>query len=256
MAARLAVDVIRTEIEQANRHNQRAMDLLTQLSNKLDLLDTECSFCYESVSFREPLRAPCGHVYCAACVQTWLGGGNDTCPSCRRPNLRMQDLVPAIMNQTLAPTTQSNTSQVPAARTRTGIGPPTALPFMPRNVPGPTAQRMRSVSTPRHRGMNVDAWRPSGHPPSTFDQSSPAAAGAGRLIQLLARTETMIMLAERTTNETSIHVRRTLGGGAPQDAIDCTFRNTHIALAHRPPFLYLQGDPPSVLANSHQSKDF
>lgn len=41
-----------------------------------------CSVCREV--FENPVRTPCGHVFCRQCVSEWLSFGNDNCPECRK----------------------------------------------------------------------------------------------------------------------------------------------------------------------------
>ena len=96
MDAKQILDEIKLEVarandfsQQANDHCRRATDLLNTLSDKIELLEKECLVCYESL--RDPLRTPCNHVYCAACIRDWLSRGRSVCPYCKQ-NVAVDDL--------------------------------------------------------------------------------------------------------------------------------------------------------------------
>ena len=41
-----------------------------------------CSICQEVFSY--PIALQCGHVFCDACIRSWLRPPNNTCPECRQ----------------------------------------------------------------------------------------------------------------------------------------------------------------------------
>lgn len=49
----------------------------------------KCSICFESFQSSTTISIlPCFHIFCSACIQSWFGAGNDTCPSCRTQVIR------------------------------------------------------------------------------------------------------------------------------------------------------------------------
>lgn len=45
---------------------------------------TSCAICLADFRPRKHVRRlPCGHLYCSACVTTWLSNHNAVCPTCR-----------------------------------------------------------------------------------------------------------------------------------------------------------------------------
>lgn len=57
---------------------------LVAVTDLTELNDTDCTICSET--FKDPVRLPCSefHVYCRACITTWLETENhNTCPACR-----------------------------------------------------------------------------------------------------------------------------------------------------------------------------
>lgn len=75
------------------RATAKAIDNLQPVDmGELEKDDRTCSICMELFGLAEPtegkiehpVRLPCGHVFGATCIRTWLRE-NCTCPSCRRP---------------------------------------------------------------------------------------------------------------------------------------------------------------------------
>jgi hypothetical protein len=71
---------------------QRVHALLAEV--KVDELvgadeDSGCKICYNDLRglatnlVRPPVRLPCGHIFCRACIVAWLQEAPGTCPSCR-----------------------------------------------------------------------------------------------------------------------------------------------------------------------------
>jgi E3 ubiquitin-protein ligase RNFT1 len=57
--------------------------------------DTVCSICHDTLN--SPVRLTCNHLYCEACIATWLAK-EKTCPMCRAtlPNTAPMRVVPAL----------------------------------------------------------------------------------------------------------------------------------------------------------------
>jgi hypothetical protein len=51
--------------------------------------ELDCAICFHKLKKLDeaprhfPVRLPCGHMFCTACVVTWLQEDPTTCPSCR-----------------------------------------------------------------------------------------------------------------------------------------------------------------------------
>lgn len=51
-----------------------------------DTDDKSCLICLERFKVRKHVRRlPCGHMFCAKCVEKWLTKQSATCPTCRHP---------------------------------------------------------------------------------------------------------------------------------------------------------------------------
>jgi hypothetical protein len=71
------------------RANERISAILTGVENKDLAEDDSCPICYNKLNsrkaddFEDPVKTPCGHMFCKDCIFKWLGKGTRTCPCCR-----------------------------------------------------------------------------------------------------------------------------------------------------------------------------
>ncbi|KAM3423980.1 hypothetical protein BST61_g1373 [Cercospora zeina] len=57
------------------------MSLLSRRAYMSQLAPADCDICHELMA--EPTWTSCRHCYCFECLRTWLGSGNNSCPTCR-----------------------------------------------------------------------------------------------------------------------------------------------------------------------------
>ena len=71
------------------RHSERICAILTGVENKDLTEDDSCPICYNKLTsrkaddFDDPVKTPCGHMFCKDCIFKWLGKNPRTCPCCR-----------------------------------------------------------------------------------------------------------------------------------------------------------------------------
>ena len=127
--------------QQANTHHQNATHLVTRLSHRFDLLEKKRSIGLLPV--REPVRPPCDHIYCAACIRDWLNRGNTTCPLDQR-KIRADDLK-QVDNESgrEAPRAIVQRPSLPSLRQETSAAPRAGLLGATQTVP--TANRTQTT---------------------------------------------------------------------------------------------------------------
>ena len=70
---------------------QVAASSTSYLPTKKDFTDGDCAICLDVLT-PPPVRLPCGHHYCAGCVQSLRAHGvSQACPTCRAPLPREAD---------------------------------------------------------------------------------------------------------------------------------------------------------------------
>ncbi len=79
----LALEGFRTHV------NGRIYSILTKVEAK-DLTEDECCpICYRQFNLSQaddlddPIKTPCGHMFCKDCISTWVRNGSRSCPYCR-----------------------------------------------------------------------------------------------------------------------------------------------------------------------------